>query len=539
MPNSVPKLFLMLTIALVVAGCAGSRMERFLSQESEPIEVRMSSTVPPETTTPTAFPILTTTPPSGTPPIVTLTPYVTPTSDDSPLLSAGLHGPLASSGPWLLGVGTDTGIYALNTDGTGLNWIEIPSSVDPQMDLLHGVARSNGLIALRTRLPGLNVGNYAIYLFRLPDTNPILIVPLLQGSALLGPEIFQAIQAVGIEDGHATYLWSPDERYLAFVAALDDVSSDVYVLDTETMDIQRLTDGPNEAVLMGWSPDSRWVVHMEAEFNAPPEMPRFQPTAVWAADRTGGPARFLYFTRADADRGTGSHTEHLVGWRNDREFVAVERDALGRRAFLATVDLDTGGRNAVYKGELEGAAVDPGSGVLAFLPLIVGINDEPSDPEDPLGGIQLLKPGGSVPERLDHEPWTDSYGSIRWNPELGLFSATRIGTILFTPSGAVVGSYDEPEPPIPSPDSRWLAFELKGPTPGVAIYDLQGNQIYEIADTWVGSIVWDRDSTGFYLLPGRLNELHDLFFFPISSGEVIRVSGSLDFVDNSLMLQYP
>ena len=459
--------------------------------------------------------------------------------DESPLLTAGEHGPLTPSGPWLLGVGNDTNLFALNTDGSGLNWFEIPSSADPEPDLRFGLGNSNGLIALRSRLPGNNAGNYGLYLFRLPDTEPIRSLPLLQGSPLLGPDSFQAIQAVGLEGGQPTYLWSPDERYLAFVAANDDVSSDVYVLDTETMETERLTDGPNQAVLMGWSPDSRWVVHMEAEFNSPPEKPDFRPFAVWAADREGGPARLLYVTREGADRGTGRHREQIVGWRNDDQFVVWERDALGRRAYLSTVDLETTERRAVYEGELESAAVDSNSGTLAYLPLVRGINDSPSAPEDPVGGIQLLHANRVLPERLDHDPWTDSYGNVLWHPELGLFSSSRLETILFTPSGTVIGTYDEPEPPIPSPNAQWLAFERKGPDPGLWVYDLSGEEILHVPDTWIGSVVWDRDSTGFYLLPGRLNDFRDLFFYRVPEWQVFHISQELDFVDTSLQLAYP
>lgn len=546
----------LLVLGLTNAGCAGSRLEQFMSAaQEEPVAIPRAtqlfsptrapdeSAIIPSATqlfSPTRVPpesILTSSAPSSTPP-----PIPTTTGTPTPIPIIDPPGSLSPQGPWLLGVGKDTNIYALNVDGTGLSGVHIPAAVDPQSDIRFGMSKNNGLIALRSRLPGNNMGNYAIYVFRLPNTEPFLTIPLLSDRSILQPtgqELFPAIQAVGVEGGQPTYLWSPDERYLAFVAALDDVSTDVYVLDIETLDIQRLTDGPNQAVLMGWSPGNRWVVHIEAEFNEPPDVPSYRPSVVWAADLEGGPARFLYSTREQAARGTEGHTEELVGWRNDHEFFSMERDFLGRLAYLSMVNLESGSRQVVHEGELEAAAVDPSTGTLAFLPYIAEIYNDAGPMEVGTGGIQLLKPGSLEAERLDHEPWAASYGWIRWLPEMEQFAGTRTETVLFTADGIVTEVFDEPEPPIASPDGQWLAFIRKGTRPGVVIYNLQGDRIYEVADTQVGSIAWSLDPQGFYMLPSEQSDFHDIIFFPVPHGEAIHVIEDQNFIGTSLMIVYP
>ena len=108
-------------------------------------------------------------------------------------------------------------------------------------------------------------------LLHLPDGQLQPIGPLFS------PEMQQAIAAAGfdrndaIEAGIAivengdTLKWSPDGRYLAFIAAIDGPSSDVYSYDLQTGQINRLTDGPNQAANLSWSPDSKWIVHEEVE----------------------------------------------------------------------------------------------------------------------------------------------------------------------------------------------------------------------------------------------------------------------------------
>jgi hypothetical protein len=54
--------------------------------------------------------------------------------------------------------------------------------------------------------------------------------------------------------------WSPNSRWLAFSAQIDGPSTDVYLLDTETLEIKRMTDGEEQVLCLSWSPDNRWIV---------------------------------------------------------------------------------------------------------------------------------------------------------------------------------------------------------------------------------------------------------------------------------------
>jgi hypothetical protein len=54
--------------------------------------------------------------------------------------------------------------------------------------------------------------------------------------------------------------WSPDGRYLAFAGQMDGLSSDLYLYDSETGSIKRLSSGPEEVQWISWSPDGKWIL---------------------------------------------------------------------------------------------------------------------------------------------------------------------------------------------------------------------------------------------------------------------------------------
>jgi len=54
--------------------------------------------------------------------------------------------------------------------------------------------------------------------------------------------------------------WSPDGRYLAFAGQMDGLSSDLYIYDSVSGAIQRLSSGPQEVGWISWSPDGKWIL---------------------------------------------------------------------------------------------------------------------------------------------------------------------------------------------------------------------------------------------------------------------------------------
>jgi WD40 repeat protein len=60
--------------------------------------------------------------------------------------------------------------------------------------------------------------------------------------------------------------WSPDGTRLAFGAAIDGRSSDLYVLKTADWSVTRISDEPDQLTHFAWSPDSRWLVWESSDY---------------------------------------------------------------------------------------------------------------------------------------------------------------------------------------------------------------------------------------------------------------------------------
>jgi TolB protein len=71
-----------------------------------------------------------------------------------------------------------------------------------------------------------------------------------------GGKVTQLTTSRGFEEWPA---WSPDGRRLAFVSDRDG-NVEIYVMDTDGQNQQRLTQNPADDWPAAWSPDGRWIV---------------------------------------------------------------------------------------------------------------------------------------------------------------------------------------------------------------------------------------------------------------------------------------
>lgn len=234
-------------------------------------------------------------------------------------------------------------------------------------------------------------------LLRLPDGNVRIV------TRLLTPEIEQAAAedraepaiAVSMPDAMA---WSPDGQYLAFVAAIDGPSSDLYVYDVRYDKVTRLTDGRNQAASLAWSPDSKWIVHLEVEHFGTGA--GWAVKAAWAAPAGGGRARRLYTTTSSG--------EIWLGWTAPDTFGVYSFDQISPgKARL--INLRTGRSRTHYAGTFAEAALAPDS-ALAFI--TTSYDQRLSE------GVYLVSAPGRKPARVAEGQWN----RVMWRPDsAGLF----------------------------------------------------------------------------------------------------------------------
>ena len=198
--------------------------------------------------------------------------------------TAGLHPPLSKSGPYLAyqdQAGTQTILKFLDADGTGQASFSYPSNAapanfeDPLSNTLspdgQWLAYYSGSAGTCAGEVGPETADLTLNLLNLADGTVRGVTPLLSGDY---PNIFtKAAQQVGQADVTAGTLqnafvcgitqsldWSPDGRYLAFAGQMDGLSSDLYLYDSASRVISRLSSGPQEVEWISWSPDGKWIL---------------------------------------------------------------------------------------------------------------------------------------------------------------------------------------------------------------------------------------------------------------------------------------
>ena len=262
--------------------------------------------------------------PANTIPEITLATSATSTSmkPSSTPMAEIVERPLAPKGPWIFAYNEYSydRPYFLNLDGTGyfaldtppapimLNWCWDASNASP----------SNGYTAHCLQ----DADQLELQITNLSDGSIIRTIPLFgeQARQLIEDYIPPTEVAFNppfppVTFSVGSYLWSPNGEYLAFVGAIDGTSGDIYVYEPEQDSIRRLTSGPGEAEIMGWSPDSRSIVHISG--NAYDTFNSLIGEEVWIVD-IDGKITSLYSLPVDR-----SFAPIIIDWIDEYTFISL------------------------------------------------------------------------------------------------------------------------------------------------------------------------------------------------------------------------
>jgi hypothetical protein len=310
-----------------------------------------------------------------------------------------------------------------------------------------------------------------------------------------------AVEAgIAVAEMPDTLAWSPDGRYLAFIAAIDGPSSDVYTYDRVTGQINRLTDGPNQAVRLFWSPDSQWIVHEEVESFGTGA--GYNVRAAWAAAPDGSGTRKLYDVSRSGD-------EVFVEWVSPETFIVYSWSAIGLQS-IRLVNLATGDVQRLGPDfPVQAYAVAPQSQTQLYV-----VDDYTAQQNGLTGGLYL--------DTIDAPPQLVASGdwyNVQWRPNAELFFAHGAeGVMSVALDGAVQNwTTERATLPIDSPDGAWLLAWGDGnfTSPiGLRLYTADGELKRTITSGSVTSATWSPASAGvFYVSEG------DLYYAAIPNGE--------------------
>ena len=485
-------------------------------------------------TTPSAPPTLpVSAPPTGVPPTkaqplptVTIAPTVTPaspviasttlpTAQPEKPTSAAQAGPanrVTRDMPQLI-FPTANGLMSVAANGTSLRLFS-----DAQPAIVHqledGMAPVGGWVAFASGDNPMTPdpegkGPLTLNLLNVVDGTLTPITPLFSTdmekaikAAVTTGDRTDAIEAgIAIVNNSDTLKWSPDGRYLAFIAAIDGSSSDVYSYDRETGKINRLTDGANQAANLFWSPDSHWIVHEEVESFG--SGAGWNVKAVWAAAPDNSSTRKLY----DA---TSSGGEMFVEWLTPNKFLVYSWTMMGLQN-VRLVNLDTGEAHRIGpEFPVVAVAVDPEAQTL-----LTAVDSDTARSNNLKGGLYLAS-GAQQPHLIAPGNWYE----VRWLPLAQLFFAKgENGVISVTPDGAVKKYEGEEALPIDSLDGAWLLAWGDGnyTSPiGLRFYTPTGELKRTLTSDSAAFATWSPDASGvFYQCDGQM------YFVEIPNGEPV------------------
>jgi len=222
-------------------------------------------------------------------------------------------------------------LYRAGTDAEPLLGAVLPGELT-RVRLAEGCAFTFGLDS-KGRVPvilgeSMGEGCYSSYYYNerlvlvtLPNLELIEITPLTSYYEVTAQPY--ALNEVPLEVLYVTSVtswskpaWSPDGRYLAFVAAIEGPSSYLYVYDSLYDTIERKSSGPNQAAEPIWSPNGAGIIHYEYEYYPIDIEPyAVAPRALWWAPLHGG--SLLRF----ADSSMGEAWPMFGGWLSDERFM--------------------------------------------------------------------------------------------------------------------------------------------------------------------------------------------------------------------------
>jgi len=217
---------------------------------------------------------------------------------------------LNAEAPWLL-METDQGLWAANPDGSGMTRL---TDVDYWYYGLQDAVQpmGNQIVFIS---PGIyDFHNLALNLLSLPDGRITKITDLTSdqtesyADSNPGEPGLEALRAV-VEQ--RSYAWSPDGTQLAFTGVMDGPSAEIYLYDTVSGNVRRVSQDDAQNFSPSWSPDGNHLLYMGAESFGTGA--GFVMAGVWSADGEGNNATLLYQPNSSA--------EEIVGWLDDTTIV--------------------------------------------------------------------------------------------------------------------------------------------------------------------------------------------------------------------------
>lgn len=409
---------------------------------------------------------------------------------------------------------TSSGIWMVNEQTRAATQISY-DPLDIPWDLNDGMSPDKKFFAFFTGFSESPVNPMLVVLDLVNQTTPLqleLSGPIIQPGEEGAPsdpsfEAFVAMQSIG------SLAWSPDGSQLAFVAARDGDSADVYLFNRSDNSVIRLTEEAGHASGLHWSPDGQFLQYLSIFTFGTGAGATME--ALWVYEFQSNQAQRLETLE--------SNGEDFLTWVDNEHFLINSWGRLCGGAYnLRIVDVTSFEQQVIVEGGFTAIAYDPEN---QFGMFSVAYNYDNCGSSEPMQiGLLIFGEGIGVPTvgNIGVKKFEELtvYG-IRFIPQGNLFT-------LYGDEGLQYIYYDEvyklnilPEvkglSPSPSPTGEYWAWASRTQT-GLWVTENNSSPT-DLSPLFTGVPVWSQDGQTIYFF--ELNRLFSASAPQFSTGTLV------------------
>lgn len=369
---------------------------------------------------------------------------------------------------------------ALSPDGR--HWVAVRGMVNGPTK--HGAPLHDELtLSVFRTSDGAEVASIPLLPADYPENIATTAALLIQGDPSLAPQkpLEEAVWAA-FRYSLGIYEWSPDGTKLAFSSAADGPTSDLYLYDTQTLSITRLTDGIEQIDGIRWSPSGEWIWHSTISYGYCQVCAGHH----YAAAIDGSEVITL----------PGSDIYRFITWLSDDTYLVTDQ-ANGPGPFgLQQVDIATGESVMLWPGTHQGFIFDPANNQLA----VIGTITSEYDPNVKVIVLDL--------ETSEYVEYSDLGVAVEQKPWLAPLAQKPISYPCSRYHSTGIMVYPCVDTPFDalSPDGTYLVTEE------FAVEKVEDSS--EVLPAWdglpKGLVLWRPDNLGYFTVQGKTILYRDL-----------------------------
>jgi WD40 repeat protein len=397
---------------------------------------------------------------------------------------------------------TNSDIWTVNEQTHEANQISYAQLDAPSWNLNEGMSPDKKYFSYITGFSGASANPMLIVLdiinmesvLELELTGPI-IQPGREGT--LGDPAFEAFGAIQFDHSLA---WSPDGTRLAFIAARDGDSADVYLFNPTDTSVSRLSDEDGHAADLHWSPDGQILQYVSV--NAFGTGAGFDMEGLWIYDFRIRAPQLLQVLDSDG--------ENFLAWTDNSHFLINSWSLPCESYNLRLVNADRLLSQTIVEGSFSGIAYDPEqkTGYFAVTEFNTEFNYEtcPYGDEPMQAGVYIFGEGmthivGEIRAKKYEELDVYNFGFIPQGNLLTFYGDEGLQYIYYKTEHGWYGSLEIlPEVkgfvPSPSPTGEYWAWASRNKT-GLWVTEDNSNPV-ELSPTFSGVPLWSQGGQTLY-----------------------------------------